>query len=276
MKISEVIETVKKNCRGYGVIDDTIRDRVLYGETDKECTGIVTTIYASIDVIRKAYQLGANLIIAHEACFWNHGDKTDWLQDNETFKLKKQLLDETGITVWRDHDFIHSGVLHNGEFVDGIFYGLTYELGWLDYVRKDISPLLFDIPEAPTREVAQYLMAKMNLKGMKTMGDLDGTTSRVYIPFHIMGQFDNKELAFIEENHVDTILCMEITDYTVAIYMRDGAQLGLNKTILAAGHFNVEEPGMKWMAEQHLPTLLPDIKITYVQAGDSYNMLLRK
>jgi hypothetical protein len=69
---------------------------------------------------------------------------------------------------------------------------------------------------------------------------------------------------------------MEITDYTVAIYMRDGAQLGLNKTILAAGHFNVEEPGMKWMAEQHLPTLLPDIKITYVQAGDSYNMLLRK
>ena len=84
MKISEIIEIVKKNCRGYGEIDDNrTRDKVLYGETDKECTGIVTTIYASVDVIRKAHELGANFIIAHEACFWNHGDKTDWLQDND-------------------------------------------------------------------------------------------------------------------------------------------------------------------------------------------------
>ncbi|MBE6126027.1 MAG: hypothetical protein E7186_06810 [Erysipelotrichaceae bacterium] len=278
MKISEIIEIVKKNCKGYGEIDDEkTRDKVLYGETDKECTGIVTTIYASVDVIRKAHELGANFIIAHEACFWNHGDHTDWLKDNETFKLKKQLLDETGITVWRDHDYIHSGVLHDGKYVDGIFYGLAYEIGWLDYVTgNDGTPRIFDIPETPTREVAQYLMEKMNLKGMKTMGNLDGTTKRVYLPFHIIGPADNGELAFIEENHVDTILCMEITDFTVAIYMRDGAQLGLDKTVLAAGHFNVEEPGMKWLAQQHLPGLLPGIKIDYVQAGDSYTMIHRR
>ena len=278
MKIKEIIEIVKKNCKGYGVIDEaTTRDKVLYGDTDKECTGIVTTIYASVDVIRKAHELGANFIIAHESLFWNHGDHTDWLQENETFKLKKALLDETGITVWRDHDYIHSRLLHDGQWVDGIFYGLAYELGWLDYVACDIgTPMLFEIPETPTREVAQYLMEKMNLKGMKTMGDLDGTTKRIYIPMHIIGPEDNKELAFIEENHVDTIMAMEITDFTVAIYMRDGAQLGLNKTILAVGHFNGEEPGMKWLAEKHLPTLLPDLPITYVQAGDAYTMLLRQ
>ena len=276
MKISEVIETVKRNCKGYGVIDDkTTRDQVLYGETNKECTGIVTTIYASVDVIRKAHKLGANFIIAHEACFWNHGDHTDWLQDNETFQLKKQLLDETGITVWRDHDYIHSGVLHEGKYVDGIFYGLAQEIGWQQYAREGFedAPRLFDIPETPTREVAQHLMETMGLKGMKTMGNLDGTTKRVYIPFHIIGPADNVELKFVEENHVDTLLCMEITDFTLAIYMRDGAQLGLAKAVLAAGHFNVEEPGMKWLAEQHLPSLLPGIKIDFVQAGDSYTMI---
>ena len=277
MKIREVIETVKKNCKGYGVIDDEkTRDKVLYGDVNKECTGIVTTIYASIDVIKKAHELGANFIISHEACFWNHGDHTDWLQDNETFQLKKQLLDETGITVWRDHDYIHSGVLHQGKYVDGIFYGLAYEIGWMPYVRESYedAPRMFDIPETPTREVARHLMKTMGLKGIKAMGNLDGTTKRVYIPFHIIGPADNGELEYIEKNHVDTLLCMEITDFTVAIYMRDGAQLGLPKAVLAAGHFNVEEPGMKWLGEQHLPSLLPGIDITYVQAGDSYTMLI--
>ena len=279
MKISEIIDVVKKNCKGYGTIDDTkTRDKVLYGDVDKQCTGIVTTIYASYDVIKKASELGANFIIAHEALFWNHGDHTDWLKDNETFKLKKQLLDETGITVWRDHDYIHSGIMHQGRYVDGIFYGLAYELDWLDYISNDDAnrPQQFTIPKTPTREVAQYLMEKMNLKGMKTMGNIDGYTEKIYLPFHIIGEADNRMLSYIEENHVDTILAMEITDFTVAIYMRDGAQAGLAKSVLAAGHFNVEEPGMKWFAEKHLPTLIKDIPINFIQAGDSYTMLLRK
>ena len=33
---------------------------------------------------------------------------------------------------------------------------------------------------------------------------------------------------------------------------------------------------MKWLAETILPELLPDIRATFVQAGDSYTMLLRK
>ena len=279
MKISEIIDVVKKNCKGYGTIDETkTRDKVLYGDVDKQCTGIVTTIYASYDVIKKASELGANFIIAHEALFWNHGDHTDWLKDNETFKLKKQLLDETGITVWRDHDYIHSGIMHQGRYVDGIFYGLAYELDWLDYISNDDvnRPQQFTIPKTPTREVAQYLMEKMNLKGMKTMGNIDGYTEKIYLPFHIIGEADNRMLSYIEENHVDTILAMEITDFTVAIYMRDGAQAGLAKSVLAAGHFNVEEPGMKWFAEKHLPNLIKVIPVNFIQAGDSYTMLLRK
>lgn len=279
MKISEIIDVVKKNCKGYGTIDDTkTRDKVLYGDVDKQCTGIVTTIYASYDVIKKASELGANFIIAHEALFWNHGDHTDWLKDNETFKLKKQLLDETGITVWRDHDYIHSGIMHQGRYVDGIFYGLAYELDWLDYISNDDvnRPQQFTIPKTPTREVAQYLMEKMNLKGMKTMGNIDGYTEKIYLPFHIIGEADNRMLSYIEENHVDTILAMEITDFTVAIYMRDGAQAGLAKSVLAAGHLNVEEPGMKRFAEKHLPTLIKDIPVNFILAGDSYKMLLRR
>ena len=278
MKISEIIDIIKKNCQGYGSIDDErSRDHVLYGDTDRECTGIVTTIYASVDVIRRAKELGANFIISHEACFWNHGDHTDWLQDNETFQNKKALLDYCGITVWRDHDYIHSGIWLDGRYVDGIFYGLAEELNWNQYAfgDKDV-PMMFEIPKTPVRDVAQYIMEKLNLKGMKTMGDLDGYSQRIMIPMHIIGMKDNEILQKTEDLRIDTLLCMEITDFTVAIYMRDGAQLGLGKAVLVPGHFNLEEPGMKWFAEKYLPKLFPDLDIRFLAAGDSYTMLLRK
>lgn len=282
MKISEVIQTIKdhhyKQWGSQVITEETTRDRVLYGSEllDRECTGIVTTIYASVEVIKEAHRRGANLIVPHEALFWNHGDRTDWLQDNKTFQLKKQLLDETGIVVWRDHDHIHAGLDWDGRRVDGIFYGLAEELGWTQYLAEEGQFNTYVIPRTPTREVAQYLMEKMGLKCMKTMGNIDGYSEKIYLPFHIIGPADNSELAHIEENNIDTLMCAEITDFTVAIYMRDGAQLGLPKAVLVPGHFNIEEPGMQWFGEVYLPTILPDIPVSYVQAGDSYTMLLRK
>lgn len=276
MKIKEIIEIIKQNCKGYGVINDTTaRDKVLWGNTDKECTGIVTTIYASVEVIKKAHELGANFIISHEACFWNRGDHTDWLANNETFIKKSALLDEYGITVWRDHDYIHSKINYNGEYVDGIYYGLARELGWENYVIEDSTyPRLFEIPETLTMDVAKHIMNRMGLKGLRTMGDLEGTSKRIMIATHIIGEADNMMLSTIEEKNIDTVLAMEITDYTVSIYVRDSAELGRGKRILHPGHFNIEEPGMKWFGEVYLPTLFPDIKTTFVKSGDSYTMLI--
>lgn len=143
MKINEVIQKMKKYHRGIAqgkpIDDATTRDQILYGNPDQECTGIVTTCYASVDVIRKASACGANLIISHEALFWNHGDHTDWLEEarNKTFLEKKRLLDETGIVVWRDHDYIHSGIPMNGGYVDGIFHGVMVTLGWEKYLSCD-------------------------------------------------------------------------------------------------------------------------------------------
>ena len=62
MKISEVIQIIKdhhyKEWNGNAIKPETTRDKVLYGDVDKECTGVVTTIYASVEVIRKAAKMG--------------------------------------------------------------------------------------------------------------------------------------------------------------------------------------------------------------------------
>ena len=128
MLISEVIQHIKDYCGGHDMMGDrpideaTTRDKVLYGNVDQECTGIVTCIWATADVIRQAQELGANLIIPHEALFWNHGDHQDVVAENATFQAKRDLLNAWGGAVWRCHDYIHSGVPldPNGALADGI------------------------------------------------------------------------------------------------------------------------------------------------------------
>ena len=275
MKNKDVIQTIISHHYnvwvGREIQPSTTRDQILWGDGEEECTGIVTTIYASMEVIRKAAQVGANLIICHESLFWNHGDHIDWLEGFDTFRQKSQLLTDNHITVWRDHDYIHAGMDWQGRRVDGIFFGLLKELGWEGYVQGDVSfPLLIEIPELKTGKLAALLMQRLHLNGIKCIGDTDGCSQHIYIPNHMTGK-DNDKIEKMETEDIDTILGMECIDYTVGIYTRDAAMLGKNRRILVIGHFNLEEPGMKWFGETWLPTILPkELPIRFISAGDMF------
>ena len=293
MKISEVIAKIKAYSRGIdmdgNVIDEKkTRDQVLYGETEKECTGIVTTCFAQVDVIRKAHELGANLIIPHEALFWNHGDHQDWLQEerNSVYLRKKELLDEYGITVWRDHDYIHSGLPDGkGGWYDGIFKGFLHETELEEYYLPKIGkpvqyrgmPIDLLIPEGITvRKLAEKIISGAHLNGIRTIGNPDTVVHRIAIPMHCIGFADKDTISVINRNSIDCLITMELIDYTVNEYMRDGFMLGDNKAILAVGHFNVEEPGMKYMLTW-LPEALGTEKISmhFVQSGDMNTFILK-
>lgn len=280
MKISEAIRRIKDYHYGIsfrGPIDEaTSRDQVLYGDPDRELTGIVTTCYASVEVIRKAMALGANLIVAHEALFWNHGDHTDWLEDNKTFQAKKALLDEGGITVWRDHDFIHSGIPAGEGYADGIFYGFMKVMGWEDYLISDSSLKhpKFLLPRTDVRQLSKKLMEEIGLTGIKLIGNPDSPVEKVWICGHIDGHRDNDTLKTIEDEDIDTVITLECIDYTVTEYIRDCNMVGRPKTILAVGHFNTEEPGMKYMA-QWLTGLFGDgVPVSFVPCADMYQFIV--
>ena len=100
MRIDEVISAVKGYCLGISpwtgepIDEATTRDKVTYGTTEKECTGIVTCIWPTADIVRQAMRCDANLIISHEALFWNHGDHQDVIGGTRAYAEKKALLDE--------------------------------------------------------------------------------------------------------------------------------------------------------------------------------------
>ena len=282
MLISEVIQCVKDYCRGswmgIRIEDAKTRDKVLYGETDRECTGIVTTIYASPEVIRKAHELGANLIIAHEALLWNHGDHREWLEEteNKTYLAKKKLMDDCGITVWRFHDYIHSGIPYRDGYIDGIFYGLAQETGWDDaIINEDISGAVYlECPPTTPREVGNLIKEKWHLSGLKCIGNMDARVTKILVCGHVMeGGDSNSLIKRVDAEDINLLLPLELIDFTLTEYVKDSAELGFDRAIIAPGHFNIEEPGMKYM-EKWMDKALPEkIKTTYVQAGDMYSFL---
>lgn len=79
--------------------------------------------WANVHVIQAAIDQQANLIICHESQFWNHGDHTTWLEDanNDVYLQKVELLRKHDMVVWRNHDYIHSGIQTKTGYTDGIF-----------------------------------------------------------------------------------------------------------------------------------------------------------
>ncbi len=281
MLISEAIQRVKDYCcstdafTGKPIDPATTRDQVTYGNVDQPCTGIVTCIWPTADVIRRAGELGANLIITHEALFWNHGDHQDVVADNRTYQAKRELLDAWGGAVWRCHDYIHAGVPleADGSLADGIFYGFAWKLGWLGYRTGDLFKCMdYEIPEVSGRELATSLVGRLGLNGTRLVGDPEARVRHVRVPMHIMGGPADTEAAnAMDAEGVDAFVTMELIDFTTCEYVRDAGMLGQGKCAVAIGHFNLEEPGMEYMAEW-LPTALGEgaPEVTFVPMGDTY------
>lgn len=279
MKIKQVIENIKKYHQGVYqgkmIEEATTRDQILFGKEFiyQECKSIATCIWASVDVINEAIKNNVNLIIAHEALFYNHGDHQEWLIDtnNRTYKEKTNLLKEHNIVVWRCHDYIHSGIPMNGTFVDGIFYGVAHKLGWVDYIRGDVSkPLCFEIPKMNVVDLVNHLETTLNLNGVRIYGDTEATLSKVSVARHIFGDA-NEMIELMDKDEIDCYLSMELVDFTLSEYVIDSAMLNHHKSIISMGHFNLEEYGMEYMLQyldvaigEHIPSL-------FITAGDMYH-----
>ena len=248
-------------------------DQLQYGDPDRECTGIVLTCSPSCDVIKKAHDMGCNFIIGHEPLFYDGWDETDWQADDKVLNAKRKLLDETGMTVIRDHDHMHN------ENPDEIFSGLIAELGWQEYVlSQDLGAgYIFKLPHTTVRDVAQHVCRVMNISGMRIIGNLDMEVERVAIAAHFLGaEWDKSQLKQLDKYDVQLVIPGEIIDWTIGAYVRDAISMGKNMALLNCGHFNLEEPGMKHMVSRIQKLVGEELAVHYLQSGNIYSWLEKK
>ena len=238
------------------------------GNPQDVCTGIATTCVLSPNVIREAARLRCNLIIVHEPTFFTHDDDTGWLKGNAVYEQMTQMLAEHSMAVWRNHDHRHAS------HPDEIMVGVLEALGWTQYAQEPDFRFCTQIilPEMSLSELAHHMKVCLNLSTGRIVGNPDVRVSRLAFCGHIFPSWnaeERKPTQLLSREDVDVLIPGEIIDWTVVPYIRDAAQLGMNKALIQVGHFNLEEPGMRYMAKK-IAGLVPELPVHYVPAGDPY------
>jgi len=256
--IQNVIDTIIESIPG-APREDTV-DTVKSGDPSQPVTGIVTTFIATCQVIERAIELGANLIITHEPTYYTHRDEVAWLEGNPVYAFKRDLLERNGIVVWRFHDYWH---MHRP---DGITTGVLKQLGWASYADPD-QRARCTIPATSLSELVATIKERLGIEAVRVAGDPSMICRHVAL---LVGAVPGEmQVEVLGQEGVDVLVCGETQEWTACEYVRDAACSGVHKALIVLGHANSEEPGMNWLVAWLRPRF-PGLAIAHVPAGDPF------
>lgn len=235
-------------------------DVIKAGDPSTPVTGIATTMFATMDVLKKAVVLNCNLIICHEPVFYNHRDDTKAFENDPVYLEKQKYIDDHKLVIWRFHDYIHRLK------PDAIDYGMALKLGWLKYT-DGITVERFVLPETTLRELVELLRKVFPENTFHVIGDQEMKLTR--IAFSAGAPGSAVHFAMLRDNNVDVVIAGEVSQWETYEYVRDAVQQGRNKAIIFLGHVISEEPGMEYCAEW-LKGFVTDIQVKFVESGPSF------
>ncbi len=265
MNVKEVVDVILA-LNGGKQFEETC-DQLIEGNWEQQVTGVTTTFMATVDVIRRASDMGYNLIVTHEPTYFTHQDRTDWLESDPVYHKKKALIDDNSISIWRYHDHMHRGI------TDLIYTGLLKDLGWEEYLDTKLpEPHCYSVPATTVKDLVEFFKKMLGMDVIRVIGNPEMECSRVGILVGGgslgLGQ-ENMPARLMNDERLDVMVCGEITEWTLSAYIRDASALGFNKAMIIVGHERSEEPGMKDLAERLRP-LLGDIPVLFADSGEPF------
>jgi putative NIF3 family GTP cyclohydrolase 1 type 2 len=237
---------------------DTV-DTIKAGDPATIVTGIVTCFTDSMDVLRKAVSLHANLVIAHEPTFYNHRDENTLFVNDSVYKEKSAYIRDHHLVVWRFHDQWH---LRRPEPMTEAF---TAAVGWQKYQHPD-DPLFFTLPPTTVNALAEELQQKLHARVVRVVGDPNlRVTGVAYRP----GASGEAKQVQALERDVQVLVAGEASEWETVTYAQDAQQQHRPKALILLGHSTSETDGMDY-AGTWLRTLFPTLPIQYVNSGEPY------
>ena len=285
MKINEILNRVAAWHPDLGP-DYAGCDGIKTGDPEQECTGIVSSLVPTADVIRKTAELGYNLLYIHEPTSYLTPDLPGWDAGFpcHVYDAKMKIAEENGIVIYRDHDHMHA---HQP---DSIFTGVLKYLGWESYLVPGEPPVpscfLIEFPQVRTaEEINSELIEKIGLNGIRYIGRPDAKIKRAAIVAHlypdafIPAHYENgfyvdyatEIIRMMELSGVDAILPGEVVEWTVLSYIRDAASFGENKVCFNIGHLSWEALGSRYAVDWLEEITEHRVPVRYVPAGDIWN-----
>lgn len=258
--VQNIIDLILKEIPG-APLKQTV-DTLKTGTADQKVTGVVTTMFATVDVIRKAKAIGANFIIAHEPTFYNHTDDLNWAGPSAIVTQKQELLKQLGIAVWRFHDYWHT------YRPDGVMYGVLRKTDWIKYNEK--AEVTFTMPPKPLKQIAEHLKKSLGIEQLRVIGELSASCEKIaLLPGASGGQ---RQIGTVEKEKPDVIIIGEVHEWETAEYIRDARSLGSKTALIILGHSVSEEPGMEWLVDWLQPKV-KGINVTHIASNNPFAWL---
>lgn len=258
LTVQQVIDLILKNIPN-APFKQTV-DTIKAGDANQVVTGIVTTMFATDEVIEKAAKLKANFIIAHEPTFYNHTDDTKWLEKDEVYNYKRDLLKKHQMVVWRFHDYIHAHV------PDGVMMGVMQALGWERYYNAE-KPHVITIPAESLENIIQLVKNKLSIPHVKVIGNRQANCSKIVIAPGAAG--GTRQIEAIRDEKPDLFICGELNEWETSEYIRDLRYMGAKTSLIVLGHIVSEEPGLEWLV-RWLQQQIPGIKVAHIPSTDAF------
>lgn len=262
LTIKHVIDSLRTSIQ---TIENTV-DGLESGSPDTEVLSIATTFMATQQVIEQAVSLGVNLLISHEAIGYSHRMMNDLLDSDPIYLHKKNRLEQTGLAVYRHHDYCHKTE------PDPIMMGLIQDLKWEACVEEMLSTAaVLRIPKMRALEVGEYVKSQLSIPYVRIAGDPHMTCSRIGILVGYRGGGENV-IPLFRDKEVDLIITGEGPEWEAPEYARDSTYQGNSKSLLVMGHAESEEPGMRYLAER-LRERYPALPIHFLPVNPVFQML---
>jgi putative NIF3 family GTP cyclohydrolase 1 type 2 len=244
-------------------------DTLKAGDAATAVTGIVTTSLATIDVLRRAVNRGANLIVTAGPTFYSRADTAAPPAgrgravaapppSDPVFTAKNDVITSNKLVIWRfsDHWRLRTP--------DPFAAGLIDTLGWARYRTGDGARLA--VPSMTLEVLAARVKSRLDARGgvrvvgrpqtrVRTVAVLPGTRSI------------QDTVALLPQ--VDAVIAGEIREWEASEYARDVVHAGRDKALILVGRSLSEEPGMSVCAEWLRP-LVPEVPVRWQPAGDPY------
>jgi putative NIF3 family GTP cyclohydrolase 1 type 2 len=254
----QVIAEIIKHT-GNAVIPNTV-DVIKEGDPRTTVTGIITCMFATMNVLKQAVDKNCNLVIVHEPLYYNHLDETDKFRNDQVFLDKKGFITDHKLVIWRFHDNIHTMK------PDGIETGMVTKLGWKTWAIKG-STNQFVLPPTTLKELVKHLKLIFPKNAFYVVGHPDMKVTNVRLAVGAPGSA--RHIMMLEDKNVDVVIAGEAQQWETYEYIRDAVDQGKNKAIVFLGHINSEEAGMDYCCSW-LKTFIKDKPVYFVESGSSF------
>lgn len=269
----ECVEPVKGSCDGF-----------VQGDPEVEVTGIVTTFTVTAEVMHRAQELGANMIVTHEPTFFIQG-RGEWMDQDPVFAAEREMAKKNGFVVWRCHDMMHA---HKP---DDIYEGFIEAMGWRANAQpkpdKKVSGEMdmdafirafsdyYVIEPITLAQLCDLFREKLQMPTLRISGDPNMMCSRIGVLVgggsQGFGRMPDMCLRVMNEHKLDVVVCGEIFELLMGTYMQDAAHLGVARGMIVLGHERSEEWGMKQM-QTWLSREVP-VPVHFVDAKEPFGYL---